>query len=82
MQRAMNEIKKLKKEKTDKQIFITSLLGEDKLYEVLQKRISEVLNDEIDMIQSVDKKTLEEYHGHHHDHHHHGHHHDHCHHNH
>lgn len=73
IQRAMNAVKRIKKQNEDKEFLVTDLLGsEDTLYEILTLRIKEVLEEKIDLIANIDKEMLHEYEHHHH---HHGHHH-------
>lgn len=80
--RAESAIKKAIKENPEKNIICTQLLATHSgLYELLQKRLNEVLSGDVDIIGAMDKETLENYSGHHHHgcghhHHHHHHHHD------
>ncbi|PVX52164.1 sirohydrochlorin cobaltochelatase [Balneicella halophila] len=62
-------------------VFTDLLASENTLFELLKKRLNEVISGKVDAIQDIPKEELENYHGHHH-HHGHGHHHDHSHHHH
>lgn len=79
MKRAEVAIKRASKKSIDKKIVCTDLLASHTgLYDLLQKRMEEVLSGKVDNIGAMDKEELENYHGHHHhggEHHHHHHHH-------
>lgn len=81
MKRAEVAIKRALKQSPEKQIVCTDLLASHTgLYELLQKRMQEVLSGSVDCIGEMSEEELENYHGHHHHghgHHHHGHDHDH-----
>lgn len=82
MKRAEVAIKRALKHTPEKQIVCTDLLASQAgLYELLQKRMQEVLSGSVDCIGEMSEEELENYHGHHHGHgHHHHHHHKHDHH--
>lgn len=64
--RAQAAIEKAIRENPEKNIICTELLAtHGGLYELLQKRLNEVLSGEINIIETIDKETLESYHGHH-----------------
>lgn len=74
MSRAAAAMKKAIKKNPEKQFVCTELLASrTELYDLLEKRMHEVLSGEVDIISTIAKEELENYHGH--GHHHHGHHH-------
>ncbi len=76
MSRAEAVIEKATEQNPDKQFYCTDLLASQQgVYDLLRKRMNEVLSGEVDCIASMDKEELEHYHGHNgsDDHHHHGH---------
>lgn len=85
MKRAEVAIKRVSKRSPEKQFKCTDLLASHTgLYDLLQKRMQEVLDGEVDIIGAMDIEELQNYHGHHHHgeghhqaHGHHHHHHDH-----
>ncbi len=81
MNRAEMAIKKFEKNNPDKKVYCTDLLASNQdLYDLLKKRMQEVLSGKVDCIGAMSAEELENYHGHSHcggGHHHHHHHHDH-----
>lgn len=82
MDRAIETLELFRKENPDKEVVLAPLLGEsEELYKVLQIRLQEVLDGEVDLISSTDLSNVEPHHHHHHHqghdhgHHCHGHHH-------
>lgn len=72
--RAAIALKKAKQQHPDKNFVCTELLASHTgLYDLLQKRMQEVLAGDVDCIGEMEKEELENYHGHHHHHHEHNH---------
>ncbi|MBS9768632.1 MAG: sirohydrochlorin chelatase, partial [Flavobacteriaceae bacterium] len=69
MNRTRVAVEKFMVNNDDKKVFCTkSLDSSTALYDLLQKRLEEVLDGEVDFIKTMDEEVMKNYKGHHHDH--------------